>query len=75
MADAPKNRAEEPNRKFGLSRSDSAYNFMNYVDPGSYTSDERKKSAELIQNVTNKVFPDSPFKGKFTKPKKVNPGE
>jgi hypothetical protein len=74
MADAPKNRAEEPNRKFGLSRSDSAYNFMNYVDPDGYTSDERKKSAELIENVNKQLFPDSPFIGKFTKPNKVNPG-
>jgi hypothetical protein len=74
MADAPKDRAEEPNRKFELSRPDSAYNFMHYVDPEGYTPDERKKSSELIENVTRKVFPDSPFIGKFTKPNKRNPG-
>ena len=61
-----KDRARDPNRKFNLSRVDSAYNFMNYADPEDYTPDERVKSAELIKNVNDKLFPDSPLKGKFT---------
>jgi len=61
-----KDRAHDPNRKFNLSRVDSAYNFMHYTDPEHYTPDERSKSEELIKNVSDKLFPDSPFKGKFT---------
>jgi len=61
-----KDRAHDPNRKLNLSRVDSAYNFIKYVEPESYTPDERVKSEEFIKNVSDKLFPDSPFKGKFT---------
>jgi len=58
-------RANDPNRKFKLSRPDTAYNFMSYVGPENYTEDEHTKSKELIKNVNDKLFPDSPFKGKL----------
>ena len=60
-----KDRANDSNRKMNLSRPDSAYSFMNYVGPENYTDDERAKSTELIKDLNNKLFPNSPFRGKL----------
>ena len=51
----PKDRANDPNRKLNLSRIDSAYDFMKYVEPESYTPDERVKSEELIKDLNDKL--------------------